>query len=40
MKGNNKELLIVKDANHVDLYDNLEKIPFKKIVEFFKKNLK
>ena len=35
LKGSNKELLIVKDANHVDLYDNLEKIPFEKIVEFF-----
>ena len=40
LKGSNKELLIVKDANHVDLYDNLEKIPFKKIVEFFRNNLK
>ena len=40
LKGSNKELLIVKDANHVDLYDNLEKIPFEKIVEFFRKNLK
>jgi len=40
LKGNNKELLIIKDANHTDLYDNLEKIPFAKIVEFFKKNLK
>jgi len=40
LKGNNKELLIIKDANHTDLYDNLEKIPFTKIVEFFKKNLK
>ena len=40
LKGKNKELLIIKDANHVDLYDNLEKIPFAKIVEFFRKNLK
>ena len=40
LKGSNKELLIVKDANHVDLYDNLEKIPFEKIVEFFRNNLK
>ena len=39
LKGDNKELYIVKDANHVDLYDNLEKIPFDKIEEFFKKNL-
>lgn len=40
LKGDNKELLIIKDANHVDLYDNLEKIPFEKIIEFFRKNLK
>lgn len=40
LKGENKELLIVKDANHTDLYDNLEKIPFKKLEEFFKTNLK
>lgn len=40
LKGKNKELLIVKDANHTDLYDNMDKIPFSKIVEFFNKNLK
>ena len=40
LKGENKELLIVKDANHVDLYDNLDKIPFDKIELFFKENLK
>ncbi|MCD8378223.1 MAG: alpha/beta hydrolase [Candidatus Gastranaerophilales bacterium] len=40
LKGDNKELLIVKDANHVDLYDNLEKIPFDKIVEFYNTNLR
>ncbi len=40
LKGDNKELLIIKDANHVDLYDNLEKIPFDKIEDFYKKNLK
>ena len=28
LKGDNKELLIIEGANHVDLYDNLEKIPF------------
>lgn len=39
LKGDNKELLIVKDANHVDLYDNLEKIPFDKLEAFFKTNL-
>ena len=40
LKGDNKELLIIKDATHVDLYDNLEKIPFDKIEDFYKKNLK
>jgi fermentation-respiration switch protein FrsA (DUF1100 family) len=40
LKGDNKELYIVKGANHVDLYDNLEKIPFDKITEFFKEYLK
>ena len=40
LKGDNKELLIIKDANHVDLYDNLEKIPFDKIADFYRKNLK
>ena len=39
LKGDNKELYIVKGANHVDLYDNLEKIPFDKIETFFKTNL-
>lgn len=40
LKGDNKELLIVKDANHVDLYDNLDKIPFDKIASFYKEYLK
>ena len=40
LKGDNKELLIIKDANHVDLYDNLEKIPFDKIEAFYKEYLK
>lgn len=34
-----KELLIVKDADHVDLYDRLDKIPFGAITEFFGKSL-
>lgn len=37
LKGDNKELLIIKNANHIDLYDNLEKIPFDKIKEFYLK---
>lgn len=40
LKGDNKELLIIKGANHTDLYDNLDKIPFDKIDAFFKKYLK
>ncbi|GAB1106366.1 MAG: alpha/beta hydrolase [Shewanella algae] len=30
-----KELLIIEDANHVDLYDQLERIPFDKLNAFF-----
>ena len=40
LKGDNKELLIVKDANHVDLYDNMDKIPFDKIEAFYREHLK
>ena len=36
----NKELMIIPGAVHTDLYDNLDVIPFDKIVEFFKVNLK
>lgn len=39
LKGDNKELIIVPGANHTDLYDNLDKIPFDKIETFFKNNL-
>ena len=39
LKGDNKQLLIIKDANHVDLYDNAKKIPFDTIAEFYKNNL-
>lgn len=39
LTGNNKELLIVPGANHTDLYDNLDLIPFDRISEFFKKSL-
>lgn len=38
--GDNKRLLIIPNANHVDLYDNMEKIPFNEITEFFKTNLR
>ena len=39
LKGNNKQLLIVPGAVHTDLYDNLEKIPFDAIEQFFRKYL-
>ncbi|HYE33332.1 MAG TPA: alpha/beta hydrolase [Methylomirabilota bacterium] len=35
-----KELVIIKGANHVDLYDQVDVIPFAKLAEFFAKNLK
>lgn len=41
LTGNNKELLIVPGASHVDLYDNQAgKIPFDKFESFFVANLK
>ena len=40
LKGENKTLTIIPDANHVDLYDNQEKIPFTQIVNFFSSHLK
>ena len=40
LKGDNKELLIVPDAVHTDLYDNMDKIPFDKIERFFREYLK
>ena len=35
-----KELFVVDDAEHIDLYDRTDKIPFDKLEEFFKTNLK
>lgn len=37
---NNKKLMIIPNAVHTDLYDNLGIIPFDKITEFLKENLK
>ena len=34
-----KELCIVPEANHIDLYDNTAKIPFERLVSFFQENL-
>jgi uncharacterized protein len=35
-----KELMILPDTNHTDLYDRVDKIPFDKITTFFNENLK
>ena len=41
LKGDNKELLIIPGASHVDLYDNQANvIPFDKIESFFREYLK
>ena len=40
LKGDNKELMIIPGATHVDLYDNYDKIPFDKIENFFNTYLK
>ena len=40
LKGDNKEIIIVPDATHTDLYDQMDKIPFDKITSFFQNNLK
>ena len=34
----NKELLVIPGANHTDLYDQMDVIPFSKIQEFFQKS--
>lgn len=35
-----KELYVVEDAEHIDLYDRVDRIPFDKLESFFKENLK
>ena len=39
LKGDNKELMIIPGANHTDLYDRTDIIPFDKMENFFKTNL-
>ena len=34
-----KELMIIPDANHTDLYDRVDVIPFDKLTAFFRQNL-
>lgn len=40
LTGSNKELFIIPNATHTDLYDQMDIIPFDKMVEFFQNNLK
>lgn len=40
LAGQPKQLIIVPEAGHVDLYDRVDLIPFDKLGEFFKNNLK
>lgn len=40
LKGDNKKLVIVPGASHTDLYDNMEKIPFDGIEEFYRTYLR
>lgn len=39
LTGDNKELMIIPEAVHTDLYDDMDIIPFDKIIEFYNKNL-
>ena len=39
MAAEPKELVIVPNADHVDLYDRLDKIPFDKLNAFFNQHL-
>ncbi|MBP3869656.1 MAG: alpha/beta hydrolase [Faecalicoccus sp.] len=40
MASEPKELYVVEDAEHIDLYDRVDRIPFDKLETFFKENLK
>lgn len=40
LQGDNKELMIIPGASHVDLYDRMDIIPFDKIEIFFNNYLK
>ena len=40
LTGDNKELMIIPNANHTDLYYKMDVIPFDKMEKFFKDNLK
>lgn len=34
-----KEIYVVDDAEHIDLYDRRDRIPFEKMEQFFSENL-
>ncbi|MBD5346064.1 MAG: alpha/beta hydrolase [Bacteroides sp.] len=40
LKGSNKQMLTVKGANHCDLYDRIDVIPFDEIAAFYNEYLK
>ena len=40
LRGDNKELMIIPGASHVDLYDRTDVIPFDRIELFFRENLR
>ena len=40
LTGDNKELLIIPGANHTDLYDQMDVIPFEELKAFFEEYLK
>jgi fermentation-respiration switch protein FrsA (DUF1100 family) len=40
MASEPKELVIIPNTVHVDLYDKVDMIPFAKLATFFTKNLK
>ena len=40
LTGDNKELLIIPGASHVDLYDRMDVIPFEKLKRFFEEYLR
>ena len=39
LAGQPKELVIIPDAGHVDLYDRVDLIPFNKLASFFQNHL-
>ena len=40
MDAEPKELYVVEDAEHIDLYDRTDRIPFGRLESFFRENLK